>query len=427
MNPILPRTDFIPDAEAHVMPDGRLYIYGSLDQSGHREYCSTVHKVFSTGDRKLENWVDHGITFSNGADDSLTWKPGITLYAPDAIECDGKYYLYVCGAGSFEGVSVSDKPQGPFGKAKPILHADGDSIDPAVFIDDDKQAYYLWGQFNLRGAKLCDDMSTLDESSIVTNLLTEQEHGFHEGSSMRKRNGIYYIVYTDISRGKATCMSYAVSDKPLGPYKKGGVIIDNIYCDPDTWNNHGSIEEYKGQWYVFYHRSTQNCKACRRVCVEPIFFDENGKIAEVMMTSQGASSPISAFGDIDASVACRLKGNAYITVCDGRGEILANCGGGNWIYDWAEYRYIDFDKGTLKGSSAAADDALTFTVCSRGSGRIHIMSEKEGRSFIAGFCDISSEDFSVFEARINKIKGVQPIWLLFEGKNISVDYFCFRL
>ena len=44
---------------------------------------------------------------------------------------------------------------------------------------------------------------------------------------MRKRNGIYYIVYTDISRGKATCLSYAMSDKPLGPYKKGGVIIDN--------------------------------------------------------------------------------------------------------------------------------------------------------------------------------------------------------
>ena len=34
MNPILPRKYFTPDAEAHPMPDGRLYIYGSNDKSG---------------------------------------------------------------------------------------------------------------------------------------------------------------------------------------------------------------------------------------------------------------------------------------------------------------------------------------------------------------------------------------------------------
>ena len=128
--------------------------------------------------------------------------------------------------------------------------------------------------------------------SLQTAILTEQEHGFHEGACMRKRNGIYYIVYTDISRGKATCLSYAMSDKPLGPYKKGGVIIDNMYCDPQTWNNHGSIEEFKGQWYIFYHRSSQNSFTSRRMCVEKIYFNEDGTINEVEMTSMGASSPI---------------------------------------------------------------------------------------------------------------------------------------
>lgn len=39
MNPLLPRKFFIPDAEAHVMPDGRLYLYGSCDISGKKEYC----------------------------------------------------------------------------------------------------------------------------------------------------------------------------------------------------------------------------------------------------------------------------------------------------------------------------------------------------------------------------------------------------
>ena len=53
------------------------------------------------------------------------------------------------------------------------------------------------------------------------------------------------------------------------------------------------------------------------------------------------------------------------------------------------------------------------------------MYEKDGRSFIAGFCDIASEDFSNFKATINQIDGVRPLWLLFDGKNISVDSFRF--
>ena len=30
-NPILPLEHHVPDSEAHVMPDGKLYIYGSYD------------------------------------------------------------------------------------------------------------------------------------------------------------------------------------------------------------------------------------------------------------------------------------------------------------------------------------------------------------------------------------------------------------
>ena len=57
------------------------------------------------------------------------------------------FYLYVCGANRFEAVLESDKPEGPFINARPIIDANGDSIDPAVFVDDDGQAYYFWGSF----------------------------------------------------------------------------------------------------------------------------------------------------------------------------------------------------------------------------------------------------------------------------------------
>jgi len=421
MNPILPKQYFVPDVEARAMPDGRLYLYGSLDLSGCRDYCSHEYRVFSTDDPALSRWTDHGVSFRNTADaPGIPWKPGVRLYAPDAIYRNGKYYLYICGADNFEAVAVSDTPYGPFTDARPILGADGDSIDPSVFIDDDGQAYYLWGQFSLRGAKLCDDMCTLEPGSIRTGILTEQEHGFHEGASLRKRNGKYYIIYTDITRGKATCMSYAMADSPLGPYTRGGVIVDNMYCDPSTWNNHGSIEEYNGQWYVFYHRSSQNGNTCRRVCAEPITFNEDGTINEVQMTSQGAAGPLSAFETIDAACACRMKGNCYITPdpdtgkADAPHEILTDCGGGNWCGDWAEYRYIDFGTG-----------AVSCTISAKGTGRILV--KVSGSDTPVCTLDLDSPTtFCPCTVPLSEpCTGIRTVWIVFEGKGMAMDYFTF--
>lgn len=408
------------DTEARVMPDGRLYLYGSQDVSGNASYCCKEYRVFSTDDPKMEHWVDHGVSLSNTAQDpGIPFSPDTILYAPDCIYKDGKYYLYVCGENAFEAVLESDKPEGPFGHARPIVGADNDSIDPAVFIDDDGQAYLFWGQFRLKGAKLLDDMATLDTESLSYDILTEMEHGFHEGASIRKRGGKYYMVYTDVSRGRATCMSYAVADSPLGPYKKGGVIVDNFYCDPKTWNDHGSIEEFCGQWYVFYHTSTQNSNCSRRVCAEPIFFAEDGSIAEVEMTSIAASDPIDGFVPVDASLACRVKGNVYIAPDPAKDrfakditEILTNGGGGNWIEDWAEYRYIDLGEG-----------ADRWTVRASGEGKISVMVEDFGT---VGSVEVGGEAFSDFTGKLTRtVSGDKAVWLLLEGKNLNVDQFVF--
>ena len=121
--------------------------------------------------------------------------------------------------------------------------ANGDAIDPAAFIDQDGQAYYYWGQMHLRGARLLPDLKGIESGSLHTDLLTEAQHGFHEGASIRKRGDFYYMVYTDISRGRATCLAFATGPSPLGPFEKRGILIDNTGCDPQTWNNHGSLAE----------------------------------------------------------------------------------------------------------------------------------------------------------------------------------------
>ena len=90
-------------------------------------------------------------------------------------------------------------------------------------------------------------------------------------ASIRKIGDWYYLVFADDSRNhKPTCLGYAMSKNPMGPYTYKGVIIDNIGADPAVWNNHGSIEMFDGQCYVFYHRSSHNSQKFRKACIEPV-------------------------------------------------------------------------------------------------------------------------------------------------------------
>ena len=402
MNPLLPDICFVPDAEARVMPDGRLYLYGSWDLPHDPGYCSHVAHAFSTDD--MIHWTDHGVIFRN--DETFAgfpWSPKSRLYAPDAIHKDGKYYYYTCGDHNEEGMAVADSPIGPFSPAEPIVGADGDSIDPSIFVDDDGTPYYFWGQFSLRGGQLAEDMKTLIPETVKRDIVTEWEHGFHEGASIRKRDGKYYMVYTDIARGKATCLSYAIADHPLGPYKKGGVIVDNMYCDPSTWNDHGSIGEFKGQWYVFYHRSSENGVTCRRVCAEPIYFDENGYIREVETTSSGVEYALDPCAGIPARAACRMFGNCFIRL-EGDREALIKRNGGHWMTDWAEYKYLDF-----------ADGASSLTVTVLGKGRI---SFRTANSDILGSVEFDTDECRAVSSPITMVKGRCPLWLFLEGEFI---------
>lgn len=399
-NPVLPLRHHVPDPEARVMPDGRLYVYGSYDVA-EDEYCSDRYHVVSTSD--MREWTVHDVSFrasdawwagpskpmgrsfldgANGYEDlpahvrdalpegteqmpfeefaaavraaTAERLPGATLlYAPDAIERDGIYYLYMCLSDGSEGVAVSSRPEGPFGDA---VRLPVSGIDPSVFIDDDGSAYYYWGQFEAQGAKLGLDLMSLREDTVTPALLTEAEHHFHEGSSMRKRGDTYYLVFADSSRGRPTSLGYATSDSPLGPFTYGGVIVDNAACDPESWNNHGSIAEVGGRWYVFYHRASRGVSSMRRLCIEPIEFASDGSIAEVPMTSQGAGDPFAVGEDIPAYAACELAGDVRI-MPDAEGvEVLSGISPG----DRAVFRYV------VGGRSALA------TIDADGSGVVEI-------------------------------------------------------
>lgn len=139
---------------------------------------------------------------------------------------------------------------------------------------------------------------------------------------MRKIGDTYYFVFADDSRGKPTSLGYATGPTPLGPFTYRGVIIDNDGCDPGSWNNHGSIERFGDQWYVFYHRSSGNSGARRRLCVEPIVIGEDGSIAEVPMTSQGTGEPFAPGEHIDGWRACQVHGGGFVGAVDGQERLV---------------------------------------------------------------------------------------------------------
>jgi beta-xylosidase len=421
-NPITPPGVYIADPSAHVWKDGKMYVYGSLDDSPNY-YCSKTYHVLSTSDMK--NWTLTKNSFASaGANDALTYSDDF-LYAPDAQYANGKYYLYYCLASrkSTEGVAVSQSPLGSFNDAKTINTNGINQIDPCVFIDDDGQAYYIWGQFTAKMAKLKPNMVEIDSTTIRDNIVTEKEHLFHEGGYMVKRKGIYYFVYSGLSvKDMPTCISYATSKSPWGPFKYGGIIINNDGCDPGNWNNHGSLVEFEKQWYVFYHRATHNSNTMRKACVKKIYFNKDGSILEVEMTSQGAGEPLDAHKVIEAERACLLNGSVNIKLLSENTEGLTDIKTG----DRAAYKYIDFGEGV--------DSIIIRVFPGKSAVKIRIMTDApwSAKGYLGTIevpADNNQKDFIDVKVPVKSIKGVHAVWLSFQSLNsegFKVDWFRFK-
>ncbi len=419
-NPIVPPGMYIADPSAHVWDDGKLYIYGSVDESPDY-YCSRRHHVMVTEDMKT--WTIHENRFtSKGEGDGVPYSDKL-LFAPDVMVRGGKFYMYFCQPDLqyTEGVAVSDSPIGPFTDGVNIDLGGYNQIDPAVFIDDDGQAYYIWGQFTAKMAEFKSNMKELDKSSIRDSVLTEGEHYFHEGGFLTKRNGIYYFIYAHMGRASMpTCIGYATAASPMGPYEYGGVIVDNDHCDPGNWNNHGSIAEFNGQWYVFYHRATHNSKMMRKACVEPIYFNADGSIDEVEMTTQGAGGPLDCRTRLDAARACNLLGNVRIAAFSSNKEKLTGIHNG----DRAGYKYIDFGDGIKKvtirvkpGTEGGTIDMAVDMPWYGGFGKVHVPA------------GAGNDEWTMITVKVKSIDGVRALWLRFygEGKNLfEVDWLRFE-
>ncbi|MDF7808666.1 family 43 glycosylhydrolase [Pontiellaceae bacterium B12219] len=276
---------FTADPSAHVWDDGRLYVYPSTDIEGSTNYRSMDgYHVFSTDD--MLNWTDHGEILHSR---DVYWSDvSGSMWAPDCAYKDGIYYYYfphTNNDGVWEiGIATSTNPASDF-TVQGFVNGGTTYADPCVFIDDDGQAYlYAVVDKQCHAARLKENMVEIDGEMVRQ----EELYAHREGPFVFKREGIYYCIYPD-STTSGHQMRYAMSDSPLGPWESKGVILEKT----SSYTSHGSIVEYKGTWYLFYHNAdlSGGLETNRSICFDVVTFNEDGTINLVEQTQDELYQP----------------------------------------------------------------------------------------------------------------------------------------
>lgn len=347
-NPYLPSWEYIPDGEPHVIGD-RVYVYGSHDKFNAPIFCVKDYVCWSAPVDDLSKWSCSGVIFRKNQDPMN--KLGLRLlFAPDVAQGpDGRFYLYYAYdfLGTI-GVAVCDIPDGQYEFYGHVHYADGTLLgrrrgdefpfDPGVLVDDDKRVYlysgfatkvpfFLSGFHDLKnngGAvmELEKDMITIKREpkllfprrgSGIPGAF--KDHEFFEASSIRKIDGKYVFVYSSANNHE---LCYAVSDRPDGGFRYGGTLVDqgDLYREGNTdethaanylGNTHGGMVELNGQWYIFYHRQTNQHSYSRQACAEPLERTPEGGFKQAEVTSCGLNGgPLEGIGSYPARIACNL-------------------------------------------------------------------------------------------------------------------------
>ncbi|MBX2966357.1 MAG: glycoside hydrolase family 43 protein [Cyclobacteriaceae bacterium] len=312
---------YTADPSAHVF-NGKIYIYPSHDIDANipfddlgSHFDMRDYHVFSM-DSINGAVTDHGLALDVK---DVPWAEK-QLWAPDAAEKNGAYYLFFPAKdydGIFRiGVATSKSPAGPF-TPQPQAIKNSFSIDPAVFKDDDGKYYMyfggIWGgqlqrwrtgTFKAEGegplvhlpdddepalcakvARLTDDLLEFAEAPkdvVITDengkpfLAGDNERRFFEASWMHKYNGKYYFSY---STGDTHYICYAIGDNPYGPFRYAGRILHPVV----GWTSHHSIVEFNGKWYLFYHDSSlsKGVTHLRSIKVTELHHNDDGTIKEI--------------------------------------------------------------------------------------------------------------------------------------------------
>ena len=95
--------------------------------------------------------------------------------------------------------------------------------------------------------------------------------------------------------GFGECINYSTAEKITGPWTFRGQVTGSA---ENSFTIHPGVVDFKGHTYLFYHngkldRDGQTGQSLRRsVCVDELFFNEDGTIKEVVQTKDAIKEPL---------------------------------------------------------------------------------------------------------------------------------------
>jgi len=317
--------------------NGTFYLYGTSYDCGFEwqnevaQFCG--FKVYSSKD--LVSWKDEGFLFDAK---TTTWQS----------RCDGKTYgcfrphvmynekheNYVLWVNVYDNVSgyrvfTSKTPTGPFvEQEQPEILVNSDKPegelnngDHDLFIDDDGTGYLAITDWRTTGTiaieKLTDDY--LSGTGEVKTMITS---GRTEAPGLFKRNGIYYVTYSDPNCGYCggTGTSYKTAKSILGDWSEGIQISDDSCGGQPSFVS--TLKLPSGTVYIYgsdlWNDGARN-EALANFYWAPLEFNTDGSIKP--MECLKSFTLKDAIKNSQPSVDSSVKEKGYKSVCEIGGNI----------------------------------------------------------------------------------------------------------
>ncbi len=432
--------------------DGRLYVYTTADEFAYKnnqmienDYSSGYINVLSTAD--LVNWTDHGQipvakTRVNGTPIA---KWANNAWAPDAawktINGQDKFFLYFANNGSGIGVITADDPTFSKNVKDPLGHelisrsTPNSNVtwlfDPGVYYDPDTDtAIIAYGGGVPDGqaantkqgriVQLGDDMISIKGTPFDPGT----PYLFEDSSMIKIGNTWYYSFCHNWNVPGGTSVNgqsfsnadigYMTSTDPLKGYQYQGVVFKNTGTQrlDNGGNNHHSIIEFKGNYYVLYHSRQLEMRMginggkglnYRSPCIDKATIS-NGKIT--CSGSQNGVSQIESLNPYTTVQAETMSNQSNDIKVSGLGNTTVSMKKGSWI----KVSGVDLSNG-VSSITGKASGGGAIKVCAGGT-----------NGTVIGYIEANGSEVTV--PAIADVSGKKDIYFVSSG-DISFDYWSF--
>ena len=322
---------------------------------------------------------------------------------------------------------VSDKPGGPYIDAlgKPLLDVDLTSTkeyDPTVMVDEDDNAYIVFGHYrndskdlNWYIARLSEDMVSLAENPkeiLLENVIDVMQA--NDKPNLHKRNGIYYL-----SAGS----HYAISENVYGPYTVIGNSGNGEYGLHSR--AHGNYFTWNNQWFhtwCHFHLGKEVARYRESYMTYLHYTDDGRMISDVEFLDAHFETGV---GQYNANWEC-IQAEWYMK---SSGMEKKECPLGGF-----ELQKIQNGASLLYPNIANLKEkkSIHFHLASSVGGTIEVRSG-DANGKLLGKVSVKStggnSNYTCVSCKLKHLEGVEDVCLHFVGKGedlMHLDYFSFR-